>query len=259
MTDHPSFAFRRHCRFATSQAVIETGLRGHNRAILPEVNTTGKPFQRIPMIDPLGGPAYLLPLALAFVIAYLIGSIPFGLIITSVAGAGDVRRIGSGNIGATNVLRTGRKGLALATLLADALKGFLPAFLALTWYGNDVAVVAGLATVLGHCFPVWLRFKGGKGVATGAGVLLALVPLAFAAALVFFIGIVWLTRYVSLGSVLAAPVAAVVAFLLGHVQYAELFALISLIIAFAHRENIVRLVKGTENKLGASKKSAPDA
>lgn len=202
------------------------------------------------MIDPLGGPAYLWPFALAFIAAYLIGSIPFGLLITKFGGAGDVRNIGSGNIGATNVLRTGRKGLAIATLLADAVKGGLPTILALTWLGPDIATLVGLGTVVGHCFPVWLRFKGGKGVATGAGVLLALVPLAFLAAILFFAAIVWLTRFVSLGSILAAPVAALVSYFLGYVQFAELFLIIALIIAFTHRDNIRRLLRGEENRLG---------
>ena len=128
------------------------------------------------MIDPLGGPAYWVPFIVGFVIAYLIGSVPFGLILTRLAGAGDVREIGSGNIGATNVLRTGRKGLALATLALDVLKGALPVWLAYRYLGPDMAVVAGLGAVLGHCFPIWLKFKGGKGVATAAGVVLALTP-----------------------------------------------------------------------------------
>ncbi len=128
------------------------------------------------MIEPLGGPAYWLPLLVGFVIAYLIGSMPFGVILTRLGGAGDLRQIGSGNIGATNVLRTGRKGLALATLLLDMLKGALPVWLAWRYFGPDMAVVAGLGAVVGHCFPVWLRFQGGKGVATAAGVVLALTP-----------------------------------------------------------------------------------
>ncbi|MCB1883615.1 MAG: glycerol-3-phosphate acyltransferase, partial [Geminicoccaceae bacterium] len=118
------------------------------------------------MIDPLGGPAYLWPFALAFAVGYLLGSVPFGLLVVRAATGEDVRRIGSGNIGATNVLRTGRRALALATLAADLLKGFLPAFLAYLWLGPDIAVLAGLGAVLGHCFPVWLGFRGGKGVAT---------------------------------------------------------------------------------------------
>ena len=134
------------------------------------------------MIDPLGGPAYWVPFIVGFVVAYLIGSVPFGLILTRLAGAGDVREIGSGNIGATNVLRTGRKGLALATLALDVLKGALPVWLAYRYLGPDMAVVAGLGAVLGHCFPIWLKFRGGKGVATAAGVVVALTPLVAAIA-----------------------------------------------------------------------------
>jgi glycerol-3-phosphate acyltransferase PlsY len=126
------------------------------------------------MIDPLGGAAYWLPYVAGFLIAYLIGSIPFGWILSTLAGAGDIRAIGSGNIGATNVLRTGRKGLALATLFLDVLKGALPVWLAGRYFGMDMAVVAGLGVVLGHCFPVWLKFRGGKGVATALGVILVL-------------------------------------------------------------------------------------
>ena len=128
------------------------------------------------MIDPLGGPAYWLPFLIGFALAYLVGSIPFGLLLARAGGAGDLRRIGSGNIGATNVLRTGRKGLALATLALDMLKGALPAWLGQRYFGPDMAVVAGLAAVVGHCFPLWLKFRGGKGVATASGVVAALTP-----------------------------------------------------------------------------------
>ena len=115
------------------------------------------------MIEPLGGPAYWLPYVIAFVIAYLIGSVPFGVILTRLGGAGDLRQIGSGNIGATNVLRTGRKGLALATLALDVLKGALPVWLGGRYFGPDIAVIAGLGAVLGHCFPVWLEIPRRQG------------------------------------------------------------------------------------------------
>lgn len=167
------------------------------------------------MIDPLGGPAFWWPFILGFLICYLIGSIPFGLILTRLYGAGDLRTIGSGNIGATNVLRTGRKGLALATLLFDGLKGAIPVWLAGRYFGPDMAIVAGLGTVTGHCFPVWLRFIGGKGVATAAGVVLVLTPITAVFALLLFIVVVRITRYVSLGSILAAVVAIPLAFLFG--------------------------------------------
>ncbi len=151
------------------------------------------------MIDPMGGPAYWWPFVAGFAIAYLIGSVPFGLILTRLAGAGDVRNIGSGNIGATNVLRTGRKGLAIATLILDVLKGAMPVWLAFRYLGPDMAVVAGLGAVLGHCFPVWLKFRGGKGVATAAGVVVALTPTVAAVAIGVFVLVVLATRYVSLG------------------------------------------------------------
>ena len=205
------------------------------------------------IIDPLGGPAYWVPFLIAFLIAYLIGSIPFGVLLTRLAGAGDLRQIGSGNIGATNVLRTGRKGLALATLLLDVAKGAVPAWLAFRYLGPDIAVVAGLGAVVGHCFPVWLRFRGGKGVATGAGVVLALTPLAGLIVLALFGVVVGLTRYVSLGSILAAAAAAPLALLFGQVQAAEMYVVLGVIIIAKHHANIRRLMAGSENKVGGSR------
>jgi acyl phosphate:glycerol-3-phosphate acyltransferase len=203
------------------------------------------------MIDPLGGPAYWWPFVVGFVLAYLIGSIPFGLIVTRLAGAGDLRAIGSGNIGATNVLRTGSKGLAIATLVLDALKGAVPVWLAGRYFGPDMAVVAGLGAVVGHCFPVWLKFRGGKGVATALGVVLVLVPLAALIGLALFVAITAITRYVSLGSILGAASTCVVAYLLGHVQAAELFVVLAALITAKHAGNIRRLLTGSESKLGA--------
>lgn len=204
------------------------------------------------MIDPLGGPAYWLPFVAGFVIAYLIGSIPFGVILTRIGGAGDLRAVGSGNIGATNVLRTGHKGLALATLVFDVLKGALPVWLAGRYFGPDMAVVAGLGTVVGHCFPLWLKFRGGKGVATALGVVLVLTWEAALIALALFVAIVALTRYVSLGSILAAASICVIAYLLGHVQAAELYLALAALVIGKHWSNIRRLLSGTESKLGAS-------
>ena len=200
------------------------------------------------MIDPLGGPAYWVPFVVGFVVAYLIGSIPFGLILTRLGGAGDVRQIGSGNIGATNVLRTGRKGLALATLALDLLKGALPVWLACRWLGPDMAVVAGLGAVLGHCFPVWLKFRGGKGVATAAGVVVALTPAVAAIAIGIFVIVVLATRYVSLGSMLGAIAAAPAAYFMGYVQAAELYLLLALLIMLKHAGNLRRLLQGSEAK-----------
>ena len=203
------------------------------------------------MIQPLGGPVYWLPFVLGFVVAYLIGSVPFGLILARAGGAGDIRDIGSGNIGATNVLRTGRKGLALATLVLDVLKGALPVWLAYRYFGPDMAVVAGLGAVVGHCFPVWLRFQGGKGVATAAGVVLTLTPLTGLIVLALFVLIAFLCRYVSLASILGAAAAVPVAFWLGHVQAGELYLALAVLILIKHTANIRRLLSGTELKFGA--------
>jgi glycerol-3-phosphate acyltransferase PlsY len=205
--------------------------------------------REVSMIDPLGGAAYWWPFVAGFVIAYLIGSVPFGLILTGMAGAGDVRRIGSGNIGATNVLRTGRKGLALATLALDVLKGALPVWLAYRYFGPDMAVVAGLGAVLGHCFPVWLKFRGGKGVATAGGVLVALTPAVAAIAIGVFVLVVIATRYVSLASMLGATAAAPAAYLLGYAQAAELYLALALLIVVKHAGNVRRLARGTEARL----------
>jgi glycerol-3-phosphate acyltransferase PlsY len=201
------------------------------------------------MIDPMGGPAYWVPFVIGFVIAYLIGSVPFGVVVTRLGGAGDVRAIGSGNIGATNVLRTGRKGLALATLVLDLLKGALPVWLAQRYLGSDMAVVAGLGAVVGHCFPIWLRFKGGKGVATAAGVVIVLTPVVAAIAIAIFVLAVFATRYVSLGSILGTIAAAPAAYFMGYVQAAELYLLLALIIVLKHAANIRRLTAGNEARL----------
>jgi glycerol-3-phosphate acyltransferase PlsY len=201
------------------------------------------------MIDPLGGPVYWLPFVAGFVIAYLIGSVPFGLLVTRFGGAGDLRQIGSGNIGATNVLRTGRKGLALATLVFDVLKGALPVWLAARHFGPDMAVIAGLGTVVGHCFPVWLGFRGGKGVATAAGVVLTLTPLVGLLALLVFVAVAALTRYVSLASILATLAAGPLAIWWGDVQAGQLYLALAVIIVLKHAGNIRRLMSGSESKL----------
>jgi glycerol-3-phosphate acyltransferase PlsY len=201
------------------------------------------------MIEPLGGPIYWVPFIVGLVIAYLIGSIPFGLLVAKAGGAGDIREIGSGNIGATNVLRTGRKGLALATLVLDVLKGALPVWFAYRYFGPDMAVVAGLGAVVGHCFPVWLRFRGGKGVATAIGVVLALTPTVALGVIVLFAAIVALTRYVSLASILGAAAVGPLAFWLGHFQAGELYLALALLIVLKHAGNIHRLVTGQEARL----------
>jgi|DewCreStandDraft_4_1066084.scaffolds.fasta_scaffold00053_154 glycerol-3-phosphate acyltransferase PlsY len=198
------------------------------------------------MVEPLGGWLYWLPLLAAFLVGYLAGSIPWGVLLTRFAGAGDVRAIGSGNIGATNVLRTGRRGLAAATLAFDLLKGFLPVWVAWSWTGPDTAIAAGAGAVIGHCFPVWLGFKGGKGVATAGGVILALTPLVVLPALAVLALAFAVTGWVSLGSILAALAAPLAAWVLGDVQAAELYLLLAALVIFQHRANIVRLVEGRE-------------
>jgi glycerol-3-phosphate acyltransferase PlsY len=186
--------------------------------------------------------------ALAF--GYLCGSIPFGLILTRLAGTADIRSVGSGNIGATNVLRTGRKGLAAATLLGDALKGTLAVLVVGQFWGRELAILAAFGAFLGHLFPVWLGFKGGKGVATYIGLLLA---LAWPAAIAF--GLIWLavaalTRYSSLAALIASAATPVLLWSFGKGTEAELFALLTMLTWIMHRANIARLLQGTEGKIG---------
>ena len=192
----------------------------------------------------------LLLAALAF--GYLLGSIPFGVILTRLAGAEDLRRVGSGNIGATNVLRTGRKGLAAATLLGDGLKG---AVAVLAFAGADdmsFPLAAGFGAFIGHLFPVWLKFKGGKGVATYIGILFG---LAWPVGLLFCL--IWLataafTRYSSLAGLVASAATPVALWLGGWPQAAVLFAALTLMLFARHRENIARLLSGTEGKIGGT-------
>jgi glycerol-3-phosphate acyltransferase PlsY len=207
------------------------------------------------MVETLQGPGWL-QLALALVVGYGFGSIPFGLLLTRWAGAGDIRQIGSGNIGATNVLRTGRKGLALATLLLDLAKGGLPTALGLAAFGPVVGAVAGAGAILGHCFPVWLGFKGGKGVATAAGVVLGLTPSIFLLILLGFAVVVWATRWVSLGSITAAVLAPILALLVGNGPAAGLYLLVAALVVLKHRDNIGRLLRGQESRLSFGSKPA---
>jgi acyl phosphate:glycerol-3-phosphate acyltransferase len=192
--------------------------------------------------------------AAAFVFGYLLGSIPFGLVLTRLAGTQDLRSIGSGSIGATNVLRTGRKGLAAATLILDALKGTVAVLVAYHFGGQDLArdlaMLAALGAFLGHLFPVWLKFQGGKGVATFIGVLIALV---WPGALVFCL--VWLavaviTRYSSLSALVASLVTIAFLWFDGYPREAELSALLTVLMWAKHHTNIRRLVAGTEGKIG---------
>ena len=189
--------------------------------------------------------------ALVLIAGYLLGSIPFGLVLTRLTGAGDLRQIGSGNIGATNVLRTGRKGLAAATLLLDMAKGAAAVCIA-RWVGPDFAVMGGVAAFIGHCYPVWLKFKGGKGVATMLGVSLALgwmLGLVFA---LVWLGALALTRISSVGGMAAAVSAPVAAMLTGQTAIGIALTGLALIVLWKHRENIRRLAAGTEPKVGRS-------
>lgn len=192
-------------------------------------------------------------------VGYLLGSVPFGIILTRLFGAGDLRQIGSGNIGATNVLRTGRKGLAAATLVLDGAKGAVAVLLARHFVpelGDHAAMIAGAAAMIGHCYPVWLNFRGGKGVATLLGLALALawpIGLVFAVA---WLGTVLLLRISSLGGMLGAISAPVAALAFGHPVYAIGLAGLAVIVLWRHRENIARLRAGTEPRIGGKKEAA---
>lgn len=202
----------------------------------------------------LSAPILIFLLILA---GYLLGSIPFGVLLTRVFGAGDLRNIGSGNIGATNVLRTGRKGLAAATLILDGAKGAVAVLLARQFVpqiGEHAAMIAGAAAMIGHCYPIWLKFKGGKGVATLLGLSLALAwPIGLTFAVVWLAAVV-LSRISSLGGMVGAASAPIAAFFLGHQIYAIGLAGLLLIVLRRHSENIARLRQGTEPRIGSSKR-----
>jgi glycerol-3-phosphate acyltransferase PlsY len=186
----------------------------------------------------------------ALVFGYLLGSIPFGLLLTRSAGLGDIRKVGSGNIGATNVLRTGNKLLAAATLLGDALKGTVAVLIAARW-SEGAALAAALGAFLGHLFPVWLGFKGGKGVATFIGCLIGLniwAALAFAAV---WLAVAFLARYSSLAALVASAVTPAVLFALGNAPAAVLFVALAALLWVRHRANIQRLLKGEEGRIGS--------
>lgn len=183
---------------------------------------------------------------LACIIAYLLGSIPFGLLLTRLFGAGDIRSIGSGNIGATNVLRTGRKGLAVATLLLDLFKGVVAVKLTQHLLGIDVAMQAGLFVVLGHIFPIWLKFKGGKGFATTLGVLFTMNWMIAIAVCSAWLMVFFITRFSSLAAIVSIICSPIASYLLGDTSLALFCLTLSGIIIFTHRQNIVRLLNKTE-------------
>ncbi len=189
-------------------------------------------------------------LAIVSLFGYLLGSIPFGLLLTKMAGLGDLRSIGSGNIGATNVLRTGNKKLAAATLLLDALKATAAAVIADRVFGGDAGLIGGFAAFIGHLFPVWLGFKGGKGVATYIGTLLGVAPLMVLVFAVAWLSVAFITRYSSLSALVATLVIPVALWILGVEEAALVTAAMTVITYWRHKQNIERLIAGTESKIG---------
>lgn len=186
----------------------------------------------------------------AFLLGYLLGSIPFGLILTRAAGLGDIRSIGSGNIGATNVLRTGNKKLAAATLLLDALKATAAAVAGTLIAGPEAGLLAGFAAFLGHLFPVWLGFKGGKGVATYIGVLLGIAPLWVLAFAAVWLTVAFVSKYSSLAALVATLVIPVAMWIVGEEKIALVMAIMTAVSWWRHETNIKRLLSGTEGKIG---------
>ncbi len=191
----------------------------------------------------------------AAILGYLCGSVPFGLLLTRAAGLGDIRAIGSGNIGATNVLRTGNRWLAAATLIMDAAKAALPVLLAGYFWGQQAAMLAGIAAFLGHCFPVWLNFKGGKGVSCFIGILLA---LSWPVGLIFcgvWLVIAFAQKMSSLAALTAAATAPIFAYVVVDSWLAATAGVLAIVLFYQHRENLMRLLRGTEPKIGSDKKA----
>jgi acyl phosphate:glycerol-3-phosphate acyltransferase len=191
-------------------------------------------------------------LAFAFLFGYLLGSIPFGVLLTRLAGGPDLRSVGSGNIGATNVLRTGRKGLAAATLLLDMLKGTIAVVMVRAVAADDAVIAAALGAFLGHLFPIWLKFKGGKGVATYIGVLLGLYWPAALGFCAVWLAFAFAFRYSSLAALAASALTPPALWFLGKPNAALLFLLLSVLLWIMHRANIQRLIAGSEGKIGAT-------
>lgn len=189
-------------------------------------------------------------LAIAALLGYLLGSIPFGMILAQAMGLGNLREIGSGNIGATNVLRTGNKSAAALTLVLDAAKGAVAVLIAHAIWGEDAAQIAGLCAFLGHCYPVWLKFAGGKGVATYLGIMLALSPIIGIAACGTWLAFAVLLRYSSLAALMAAGFAPVWMVILNHDNAFVLGVILAILIYWRHRTNIARLRVGSEPKIG---------
>jgi len=205
------------------------------------------------MPHPMGDLTYTWPFYVGAALAYLLGSIPFGLVLTRLAGYGDIRHIGSGNIGATNVLRTGSRALAALTLLLDAGKGATAVLIA-RQFGPDMAAIAAIFAFLGHLFPVWLRFKGGKGVATAGGVVLAYAwPVGLVALATWFV-VAAATRYSSLAALTACALAPVYAWLITRqFQPTEVILVLAVLVILRHRTNIRRLLRGEESRIRLSR------
>jgi glycerol-3-phosphate acyltransferase PlsY len=195
----------------------------------------------------MSGNAFLI---VALLLGYLLGSIPFGLVLTRLAGTQDLRSVGSGNIGATNVLRTGHRGLAAATLICDMLKGTVAVVIAGYYGGPDAAMLAALGAFLGHLFPVWLNFRGGKGVAVYIGVLIGLFWPAAVAFCALWIATAATSRYSSLSALVASSITPIFLWWFGHLALASLFAVLTMLLFYMHRENIKRLQAGTEGRIG---------
>ena len=200
-------------------------------------------------------PTDLMPLFYAIILGYLCGSVPFGLLLTRAAGLGDIRNIGSGNIGATNVLRTGNRWVAAATLVLDAAKAALPVLVARYYWGEEAAMLAAIGAFLGHCFPAWLNFKGGKGVAVMIGSLLALSwPVGVIFCAVWLI-IAFAQKMSSLAALTAAATAPIFAFVVVNEWLAGAVAVMAILLFFQHRTNVARLMAGTEPRIGSEKKA----
>ena len=197
---------------------------------------------------------YTFTLIFAILFGYLLGSIPFGLVLTRAAGLGDIRKIGSGNIGATNVLRTGNKPLALATLILDSGKGAIAVIIMGAFFDFNAAMLAGFATLIGHCYPVWLKFKGGKGVATTLGTLIALAPILGGITCVIWMVTALLSRISSLSALIAVGFSPLIAhYLYNNPNLSGLCAMIAALIYIKHRENIKRIFAGQEPRIGKKK------
>ena len=204
------------------------------------------------MPDPLGSFDYTWPFYLSAILGYVLGSIPFGLLLVKFAGQGDIRSVGSGNIGATNVLRTGRKSLAVTTLFLDGGKGTLAVILGLQ-YGTDIAIFAAGGAILGHCFPIWLKFKGGKGVATGIGIFIGFSMLLGGIAIVIWLAVATVFRYSSFAAITTFISAPLLTMSIIDQQHAEFFGFVGILVVVRHHQNILRLVRGEEGKISFSK------